>query len=254
MKSRLHNPSLGLKRFAKIGIIIAGTLGILFGSWSCASKNVIPKESITLATLPLETSTLIFIADNQGFFYQNSINIQFKYYDTGLGTLNALLNGEADLAVPVGEYAMLGKIFGGALITTIGAIDKSDVQILLGRKDHGIEKVADLRGKSVGLIKGTQEEFYFVRFLQLNGINLSDTTIVNIPLSQSADAIVKGDVDAEVMYPLYMDTAIESLGNYAVTWPVQASQPTQQLLICQTEWITQHADLTKRFLESLSKA
>jgi NitT/TauT family transport system substrate-binding protein len=250
----MNNQYFNLKRLFFAGLSLLGILAILFGSLSCASKNDVPIESLSLATLPLEASSLILVADNQGYFSQNFINVQFKYYDTGLGTLNALLKGEADLAAPVGEYVLVGKIFGDERVMTVGAIDKSDYQVILGRKDHGIADVKDLRGKRLGVIRGTQEEFYLTRFLELQSISLNEITLVDVPLSQSVDAIVSGNIDAGVMVPPYIDDAIQALGNHAVAWSVQANQTTQQLVICQSEWITQHTALIKRFLKSLSIA
>ena len=180
--------------------------------------------------------------------------MEYKYYDTGLGTLNALLNGEVDVAAPVGEYALVGKIFGKEPIKTIGAIDKVDYQTLVARKDHGIENISDLKGKTLGVIQKTQEEFYLTRFLELNGIKVDEVTLANIPLSECIDAISNGEVDAIVLVPPYIDNVKNSLANDIVSWPVQANQMTQQLMVCKGEFIEQQPELINRLLKSLAKA
>jgi NitT/TauT family transport system substrate-binding protein len=236
--------------FASLLVVVA-----LSGALSC-SRGDGPGhlETIRVGTLELETSTLIFIAEDQQFFIRNGLNISSRYYDTGLGSLNGVLNGEVDIATPVGEYAMVGKVFDDAEIKAIGTIDKVEYQAIVARKDRGIQNTSNLKGKRVGVIGRTQQEFYLTRFLQLNGIKTDDVTLVNITLSQCVDAIVNGDVDAVMVVPPYTDTVQERLGSNAMLWPAQANQLTHQLVICRKEWATQHPHVVERFLKSLADA
>jgi ABC-type nitrate/sulfonate/bicarbonate transport system substrate-binding protein len=45
-------------------------------------------ESITIGTTPNELSTLIWIAQERGFFSRNGLNVTVKTYDTGLSSVN----------------------------------------------------------------------------------------------------------------------------------------------------------------------
>jgi ABC-type nitrate/sulfonate/bicarbonate transport system substrate-binding protein len=243
------------KQFILLMITLLGIMLMVLASLSCSNKSYSgPVESITLGTLPLETSTLIFIAEDQQFFTRYGLKIDYKYFDTGLNTLNGLLNKEVDIAAPVGEYAMVGKILSKENIQAIGSIDKANYQSIIGRRDRGISTPSDLKGNKIGVILGTQQEFYVVRFLELNGIQARDTTFVNITLAQAVNAIVSGDVAAVVTPPPYTDSILNNLGSNAVTWSVQSNQLTQQLMICRNEWIMQHPVLIERFIKSLAEA
>lgn len=239
---------------AKFTLVLLMLLALL-AALSCSSTNSAGKrETLRLATLPLETGTLVFVAEDQGYFTGNSLNLETEYYDTGLGTLNALLDGEADLAVPVGEYALVGKAFDKAEIKTIGAIDKTDYQVIASRKDSGITRAADLKGKKIGVIQKTQQEFFLTRFLELNNIKIAEVSIVNIDLAGSVGALVNSTVDAVMLVPPYTLTARERLGSNVLFWPAQSNRLTHQLIICTNAWLSQNPEAVKRFLKSLSQA
>jgi ABC-type nitrate/sulfonate/bicarbonate transport system substrate-binding protein len=244
-----------LIRIAKTAFFSVLVVAVISVALSCSrGDGPVQPETVRVGTLELETSTLIFIAEDQQFFKRNGLNINSRYYDTGLGTLKGVLNGEADIAVPVGEYAMVGKIFDDAEIMAIGAIDKVEYQTIVARKDRGIQDTSNFKGKKLGVIRGTQQEFYLARFLQLNGIKIDDVTLVNVTLAHSVDAILDGEVDGVMLVPPHTDTVQERLGSNAVFWPAQAGQLTHQLMICRKEWTTEHPNLVERFLKSLADA
>ena len=56
--------------------------------------------------------------------------------------------------------------------------------------------MSDLKGKRIGLPRQTSAEFYLGRYLQLNGINLDDVTLIDLKPTQVEESLTKGDVDA----------------------------------------------------------
>jgi ABC-type nitrate/sulfonate/bicarbonate transport system substrate-binding protein len=235
--------------------VVVGILPTAFLSTSCSFKDSSrPLEQVIIGSTGLETSTLIFIAEDQRFFTRNGLNVNNKHYDTGANALTGMLKGEVDIAVPVGEYAMVGGALSKESILTLGSIDRADYQSIIGRKDHGIQVPSDLKGKRIGVILGTQQEFYLWRFLELNGVQAQDAVLVNITLSRAVDAIAGGEIDGVVAPPPYTDSIMAKLGSSAVAWSVQANQLTQQLLVCRNEWVIQYPELAERFIKSLAKA
>jgi len=234
--------------------ILAGILTITMMTSSCRNNEPGKTESIRLGTLLLETSALIIIAENRNFFKHNGLDVDMKYYDTGLSALKGMLKTEVDIASPVGEYAMVGAILDKEQIQTVASIDKVDYQSIIARRDRGIKNASDLKGRRIGVILGTQQEFYLTRFLELNGIDAKETILVNIRISQAIDLIVNGDIDAVVSPPPYTDTILDKLGNAAMVWSVQSNQLTQQLIICGKEWIAQRPKSIELLLKALRQS
>ena len=55
---------------------------------------------------PFESVTLFLVAQEQGFFDQNDLNLTLHKYNTGAGALSGVINGEADLVVGTTEFPL----------------------------------------------------------------------------------------------------------------------------------------------------
>ncbi len=53
-----------------------------------------PTESVTLGIRASEVASLVYVAENQGYLSANGINLVLKEYDSGVGSADALINGE----------------------------------------------------------------------------------------------------------------------------------------------------------------
>jgi NitT/TauT family transport system substrate-binding protein len=212
-------------------------------------------ESITIGYSPFEHTALLYVADDQHFFSQNGLNVTLRRYDSGVASLDGMLDGEVDIAVGVTEFPLVGRAFQKERIRTIGSIDKGEIIYLVGRKDRGIENVTDLKGKRVGTVFRTISEFYLGRFLELHGINMQDITLVDVKTPEEwVNAIVDGDIDAIATGQPAVNSIKDRLGDNAVVWSAQSNQPLYAMAISTDEWIQQHPELIARFLKSLAEA
>ena len=239
-----------------VTLAIAALLGVSLGFWSCSRQDDLEKvESITVGYPPFESATLFYIAEDQGFFSRNGLKMAPRKYDTGVATLGGLLNREIDVAAGIAEFPLVGRALQKEKPIIIGNIDKAEFIYLLGRKDRGIEKVSDLRGKRVGTTFGTVAHFHLGRFLDLHGMSIKDLTLVDLKTPEEwVNAVVTGDIDAVATAQPYADFVKDRLGENGVVWPAQSGQPLHGLVISSNAWISRHPEGTKRFLESLADA
>ncbi|MBI4765083.1 MAG: NrtA/SsuA/CpmA family ABC transporter substrate-binding protein [Deltaproteobacteria bacterium] len=212
-------------------------------------------ESITIGYSPFESTALLWIAQDQDFLKRNGLKVTLRKYDTGAGSLDGMLNRETDITVGTTEFPLVRWAFQKARICTIGSIDKSEFVYLVGRKDRGIEKFSDLKGKRVGTTLRTIAEFHLGRFLELHGMNMQDISLVDVKTpAEWVNAVVKGDIDAIATAQPYAGLAKGQLGANAVFWPAQSSQLQYGLITSTTEWITNHPEPVRRLLRSLVQA
>lgn len=220
--------------------------------WTTDSET---PESITIGYSPFEHSALFYVAEDQGFFSQNGLNVTSRKYDSGVASLDGLLNGDVVIAVGVTEFPLVGRALQKERIRTIGSIDKGEIVYLVGRNDRGIENVTDLNGKRVGTALRTISEFYLGRFLELHGMNIQDIVLVDLKTpAEWVNSIVDGDIDAIAIGQPAVNSIKDRLGANAVVWSAQSSQPLYSQVISTDEWITEHPELVRRFLKSLAQA
>jgi NitT/TauT family transport system substrate-binding protein len=225
-----------------------------FGLWSCSRSEESRKmENMKIGAPPLEQNALIYIADDKRLFARNGLNIAIKDYDSGVTAVDGMLKGEVGIA-EAAEFPFVRTVFQKEQICIIACNDKFENDYIVGRKDRGINKVSDLKGKRIGVSLKTINEFYLGRFLGLNGIDMKDIVPVDTKPGQFVDALAGGGVDALIAWQPYISRILEKEGNRAVVWPAQSGQAVYGVLVCSRGWLTQRADAVKRFLKSLAEA
>ncbi|NJD77626.1 MAG: ABC transporter substrate-binding protein [Candidatus Methanoperedens sp.] len=244
------------KRFILVIIVIAAILAVVLGLMFYQNQGYTGKtESITIGYSPFEQTALFWIAKDQHFFEANGLNVTLRKYDSGVGSLDGMLNGEADIAVGVTEFPTAWRILQKERIRIIGGIAKTEQIYLVGRKDRGIEYISDLKGKRVGTTLRTISHFYLGRFLELHGMNMKDITLVELKTpAEWVDAVANGDIDAVATSQPYVNSAKERLGDNAVIWPAQGGQLLFGLIVSTDEWVTKHPEPVTRLLKSLAQA
>ncbi len=115
-----------------------------------------------------------------------------------LGSNKALefLNaGSIDFGSTAGAAALIGKINGNP-IKSIYVYSRPEWTALVTRKDTGIAKIEDLKGKRVAVTRGTDPHIFLVRALQSVGLSEKDVTPILLQHPDGKTALIRGDVDA----------------------------------------------------------
>ena len=241
-----------VKAIAVIALMVLAGLGALYlpGSLSAGQKT---PEPMTVGTGPAELSALVYLADDQGFFRKNGLNVTIKNYDSALSAVRGMENGEADVSVST-EYPVIAEIFALKNVSVIGCIDKYQTTYLVGLKDRGIYNRSDIAAKKIGIARGSVGEFYLGRLLIQNGISLKDVTLVDLKQSQIPKALAERDIDAAIIWSIDPDMVREQFGDNAVIWPAQGGQPTFGVLEVRNTWADGHSPATALFLQSIDDA
>ena len=226
----------------------------VLGCWSCSKGDYAGKvETVTIGQTPNETNTLLYLAQERGFFAANGLNVVFKDYGSGVEAASALLKGEVDLAT-CAEFVIVGKIFERENILSIAGIDRFENAYIIGRIDKGIRGIADLKGKSIGVARQTSPEFYLGRFLDLYGLSIKQVTLVNVTPARSADVLASGSVGAVAVFQPHANTIKQKLGDSVVIWPAQSGQLDYFNVISTQPWVASHPEVISRLLRSLTQA
>ncbi len=210
-------------------------------------------ESVSLGVYPSEYSSLIYIANDQQYFSTNGLKITIKNYTSGSDAAKGMLNGEVDVAT-ASEFVVASNALNNASIYAFGSLSKYLNLYIVARTDKGINNVADLTGKKIGLTLGTGNQFYLGRYLELNGINQDQVTLVNVNFAQTPEALANDTIDAAITFQPYINQIQSLLGEKIVVWPAQAEQFGYFEMVCTKNWATTHPDLIVRFLKALIQA
>src|SRR5215207_3564707 len=130
-----------------------------------------------------------------------------------LGSNKALefLNaGSLDLGSTAAAAALIGRINGNP-IKSVYVYSRPEWTALVTRKDSGISKVEDLKGKRVAVTRGTDPHIFLVRALQEAKLTEKDVKLVLLQHPDGRTALERGDVDAWAgLDPLMAAAEVES--------------------------------------------
>jgi NitT/TauT family transport system substrate-binding protein len=232
--------------------VLLALAAVLCALPSCSERRPAP-IALTIGTTTSEVNGLLLIAEENGYLAENGLHLTQRVYGSGAAALDGVLAGELDLATG-SEFAFVGEVLAGRDVRALASIARSSIEYLVARGDPGIQALADLKGRRVGVPLQSRPEFALDRFLTFRGIDPSQVRLIDVPVKRSVEALAGGEVDAVATWQPYVDQIHERLGESAVAWSVQQDQPSYTLLMARSAWTAGHADAIARLLRALSQA
>lgn len=199
------------------------------------------------------SAMLVWIAEENGFFEDEGLDVEIQVFQSGLAASSALLEGSADLSTTA-ESAFVGRSFEHPDLRVLASISASESARLVGRRDRGIVTAEDLTGRRIGVTKGTTGEFLLDRYLTLNRMSLDSVAIEDLRPADIASALVAGDIDAGLTWEPYIFDAEVALGDNAVALPGQDGQHYYFLLLSKADWIERNPEPTSKVLRAILRA
>lgn len=188
---------------AAVIVVVALGIGISVGGCQEKAKYTRPVEKITVAAAAYLTGALVYVAEDQGYFEENGLEVTIKDYGSGKAAADALLAGEADISTSAG-FVFVSNSFDHADLRILGTVATAQVKELVARKDKGITTINDLIGKRIGVTKKSGAEFLLGVFLIFNALSYEDVELVDLKPSEIVEAISNGDIDATFTWDPYL--------------------------------------------------
>ncbi|MGW4210809.1 ABC transporter substrate-binding protein [Lentzea sp. NPDC004789] len=154
------------------------------------------------------------VAQDQGFFRHNGIDVELKYFDSYTDSLNALSSGAID-ANSQTLNDTLASVSGGAQQTVILVNDNSTGNDQVIARE-GISGVGDLKGRKVAVEQGTVDHYLLLLALTEAGLSQKDVELVPLATDAAAAAFVAGKVDAVGAFAPFTTTALQRAGSRAI--------------------------------------
>lgn len=191
---------------------------------------------VRVELLPYLSFAPLFIAQDEGFFAEQGLDVEFVKLADGAAPLAALLQGDIDVSTPQIETGLLNAIARGGIVKVVAdkgylAADGCPAYALLARKelvDSGeLAGPADLKGLKMVIEPLTSEGYYLTKLLDQAQLSLDDITPVDVPAPALADALKNGSVDlAHVGEPWI--TRLLNSGSASLWLPVKDVAPDFQ--------------------------
>ena len=212
-----------------------------------------PVEKITVAAFEGGASAPIYIAEGQGFFENNGLDVTIKGYGSGKACADALIAGEADISTS-SDAVLVGNSFDNPDLEILGTVAIIKANGLIARKDRGINSPKDLVGKKVGVTIKSTGEFNLEVMLLVNGLSTEDIDMVDLGAEEIVEKIVNGEIDAGFTWEPFLYNAKVQLGENGLIFKEPNSENFYFLLLTKDQWLKENPNTAKRFVKALIEA
>ena len=200
-----------------------------------------------------EYSILNLVAKQQGYFQAHGINATITEYSSGPPGIADLLAGKVDVAVAA-DFVGVTNIFKPNDLRILAQVSNQDVFQVVARKDKGISRPSDLRGKRIGVTKRGAGEFFLGRFATLNNMALSDLVISDLSPPEMVSKLKNGELDAVLVFEPHVYNLRKDLGDSVVVWSAQGGMATLAVLYSTSGFVQAHPEMVEQYLAALSEA
>ncbi len=186
--------------YARTHLARAAALLALLLAACDAGKPAAAPLPLTIAVTLQPVAALVYVAEAKGYFREEGIAATFSDFYLGRDALASALDGRSDLAT-VYDTPIVLRLAEGKDIAVLTTLHHSvNSHAVLARRDRGIARPADLRGKRIGVTKGISTDYFLSVFLTSEGIPAAAVTEVPLEPENYEKALAGGTVDALVTF------------------------------------------------------
>jgi sulfonate transport system substrate-binding protein len=231
---------------------------------ACAlSLAVLPSTQLSAADNPKEIyvdwatyNPVSMLLKDKGFlekeFAKDGIKVVWVQTNSSSNALQFLNAGSINFGSTAGSAALVARINGNP-IKSVYVYSRPEWTALVTTKASPINKVADLKGKKVAMVRGTDPHIFAVRALLAAGLSGNDITPVLV--QQHADGgnlLIRGDVDAWAGLDPMM--AQHEINEGARLFYRNRDANTWGILNVREEFAKDHPDVVRRVISAYEEA
>lgn len=213
-----------------------------------------PRIAVRVAETRDVATALVHVALANGYFADAGLEVEAREYPSGKRALEGLFAGEVDFAVAAETPLVISGFDRRDFYVIASFADTGTYQRIVGRRDRGIEKPVDLRGKRIATQKGSAVHYFLHLFLLKHGLSVRDIRLTFLPAEELAPALARGEIDAFSMREPYTSEARRLLGDKAVVFDAPKIYERYDLLVVRHDFLRARPDAARRALRALARA
>lgn len=222
--------------------------------------HAVAQEKIRLAVLPFSESLGAIIADKQGYFKAEGLEVEMTKFNAGALALPVLQSGKLDIALnntistlqAIEQGLDLTIVAPAAIARAVAPDSTSAIMVLKGTAKSS----KDLEGKRVAVnVVNSTAWLYTIAMFEKHGVDRNKIRFVEVPFPQMNDPLLNKQIDAigqvEPFRTILTDTGKVDILGY--TYPeVQPNADVTQY-IALSAWAKKNPETVKKFARAIIK-
>jgi hypothetical protein len=189
-----------------------------------------------------------YVGKEGGFFEKHGLDV----------TINTGPSGSAMVAFLIGDQvnSAFGSEQAGVSAHTrdpkvVAIAEGTALLRWLSVVGRNIESMEQLKGKKVGVARGTGGEVFWLAVIEKLKLNPADYTIVNVEAPEMVAALERGNIDAFAVWEPWPTRALRAIPNTKILLNNETVLIVRNFIYANKGWAEANPDATRRFLLAL---
>ncbi|MDZ4310811.1 MAG: aliphatic sulfonate ABC transporter substrate-binding protein [Cypionkella sp.] len=135
------------------------------------------------------------------------VAVEWVEFSAGPPLVEALNVGAIQVGWTGDAPPIFGQSAGSAIVYLAALPSNGEGEAVFAKSDSGIKSIADLKGKKVGVGKGTSAHNLLVAALEANGLKLSDIEVIYLSPADAAAAFASDNIEAWAVWDPFFAVA-----------------------------------------------
>jgi len=156
------------------------------------------------------------IAEKEGLFEKNGINVDLRWFEDYTASMEGLANGQLDANCQTlnDTISFAGDAVNGEVGVLVNDNSLGNDKVIAKKS---IQTVSDLKGKDLGVEVGVVDDFLLSLALEEAGMSRDDVNIVDMETGVAAQAFLSERVDAVAAFPPFWLEALQREDSHELT-------------------------------------
>jgi ABC-type nitrate/sulfonate/bicarbonate transport system substrate-binding protein len=192
-----------------------------------------------------------YVAKEGGFFQRNGLDVTVNTGPSGSAMVAFLIGNQINSAYGAEQAGVSAHLVDPNVVAVAEGTALLRWISVLGR---GVENMEALKGKRVGVARGTGSETFWLSVVSKLNLNPADYTIVNVEAPEMVAALERGNIDAFAVWEPWPTRALRAISGTKILVSNEQIQIVRNYVYMNKGWAEQNAEATQRLMRSLIQA
>jgi NitT/TauT family transport system substrate-binding protein len=206
---------------------------------------------MTIATGVDPAFSQFYVAKEGGLFEKNGLDVTINTGPSGSAMVPFLVNNQVQAAY---GSDLAGVINHQVDRNIVAVADGTYLVKWLSVVGRNVASLDELKGKKVGIAKGTGSEIFWRRLLEKKGLKEADFKLVDVEAPEMLAATERGDIDGFAVWEPWPTRTLMAVKGTKILQTAEGIYNNINFVYMNRGWIEQNRDTAVKFMRSLIEA
>ena len=209
------------------------------------------KTKMVIATGVDPSFSQFYVAKEAGLFDKNNLDVQINTGASGSAMVPFLINNQINAAYGSDLAGVVNHNVDGNVIAVADGTYLLKWLSVVGRNMNTLD---DLKGKRVGVAKGTGSEIFWAGVVKKFNLTPADYKIVDVEAPEMLAAVERGDIDGFSVWEPWPTRTLQTIKGTKILVDAEGIYNNRNYVYMNRGWVEQNRDAAERFVKALCEA